>query len=243
MHSFFTVPWLLCSATLSTSDIHKIAKIVNLKNFKTISKSVNRPNIFLSIKSKLPNQNLFACMSCIIEPLLHELSFKQNSFPVTLMFMPLQWISYASSEAEMIFGYKKVPDCIWSIYTSNIDDSIKHFVERQLMKSDPTLRLVFSTSALSMGIDCKCISRVIHCTPPRNMSDLVQEIGRCGRDNQAAESIVYFNNSDLARPNMDQEIISYCRTKDCLRKKILSVFGFDDQDPSFVERCCSNCDN
>ena len=238
---FSNVPWLALSATLTPVKIHHVGKVLGFRNVKTISKSINRPNIFLDIRKKLPNTNLLKCISSVVDPILDELESLQHNFPVSLVFMPHSWMDYAVSEAEIRFGYAQVPNVIWSIYTSNIDGSIKKFVTDQLGREVPSLRLIFTSTALSMGVNSPCITRVIHCTPPRNLTDFVQEFGRCGRKEQPSESIMYYNNNDLGRQNMDEDIIEYCRSKSCLRKLLLKSFGFETEDAIFFERCCCNC--
>ena len=40
-------------------------------------------------------------------------------------------------------------------------------------------------------------------------SAFMQESGRAGRDGRPAESVIYFNNEDLSRPNTDTAIKDY----------------------------------
>ena len=48
-----------------------------------------------------------------------------------------------------------------------------------MRQKDP---IVFATNAFGMGVNKKDVRHVIHVDPPANITDLVQEIGRAGRD-------------------------------------------------------------
>ena len=49
-----------------------------------------------------------------------------------------------------------------------------------------TYRLVFATNALGMGVNFTNVRRIIHYGPPREMEELVQQIGCAGRDGKPA---------------------------------------------------------
>jgi superfamily II DNA helicase RecQ len=68
----------------------------------------------------------------------------------------------------------------------------------------------------------------------------VQEVGRAGRDGQAAEAVLYFNNSDLAEKPVENTMIEFVRSKSC-RRQYLSTY-FDTPFES-VSNCCDVCSN
>ena len=43
------------------------------------------------------------------------------------------------------------------------------------------MRVLVATCAFGMGIDVKCLSRVIHYGPPSDIDDYIQETGRAGK--------------------------------------------------------------
>lgn len=73
----------------------------------------------------------------------------------------------------------------------------------------------------------------------------MQEIGRAGRQFQAAQAILYYNNSDIAksRKGIKDEMIQFCRNDStCLRLQLVQHFGFENVLYAADKGgCCSNC--
>ena len=54
------------------------------------------------------------------------------------------------------------------------------------------LRIVITTTAFSMGVDCPDVSKVIHYGPPEDIEQYVQETGRVGRDGSSATALLLY---------------------------------------------------
>lgn len=93
---------------------------------------------------------------------------------------------------------------------------MKTHVIPKLKKETPTLRLIFATVALGMGLDARCITRKIHCRPPTTIEKYLQEIRRAGRTGDKCIAVLYFNNKDIAknRKGLNEEIIQYCKNSE-----------------------------
>ncbi|MDR0963930.1 MAG: DNA helicase RecQ [Clostridium sp.] len=123
--------------------------------------------------------------------------------------------------------------------------------------------IMVATNAFGMGIDKSNVRYVIHYNMPKNLESYYQEVGRCARDGDPGECLLFYNGSDV-RTNQffleknednqeldpvtkqlvlarDQERLKkmtfYCFTQDCLRDYILRYFG------EYRDNYCGNCVN
>ncbi|KXJ20095.1 ATP-dependent DNA helicase tlh2 [Exaiptasia diaphana] len=101
-------------------------------------------------------------------------------------------------------------------------------------------RLIFATNALGMGVNFQDIRFIVHYGPPREMEELVQQIGRAGRDGKPAHALIMYNGRHLK--NCDQSVKDMCKaTSGCLRKRMLADFGVEDLQSQEKHNCCINC--
>jgi ATP-dependent DNA helicase RecQ len=114
--------------------------------------------------------------------------------------------------------------------------------------------VMVATIAFGMGIDKSDIRYVVHASMPSSVEAFYQEIGRAGRDNAPAETLMFYGLQDIVKRQrmiFDGEgseqhklleykrleaLIGYCETTSCRRLALLSYF-----DESVVN--CGNCDN
>lgn len=196
-------------------------------------------------RRKLPSLKVVDAYEAIYEPECEQLVILSGKYPVTLMYLPLEWCSQASNYCEQLFGGRQqvnIDNCLYGILYSNQDKAVTSMISKELKESTSRVRLVFCTSSVGMGFDAKGIERVIHGKPPRSLSDYFQQIGRCGRAGQKSIAILYYNASDIARNirGIQPDVIDYCVSTTCLREVILETFGFSkgDSSPTGCQCCC-----
>ncbi|CAC5376576.1 PUF60 [Mytilus coruscus] len=98
---------------------------------------------------------------------------------------------------------------------------------------------------VGMGFDPPSVTHVIHCKPPRNLTNYLQDIGRAGRRGLSAKATLHFNKSDISRnlPGIQDDIINYCHSDLCLRECLLNIFSYSKS----INRpqgcsCCNICE-
>ena len=77
------------------------------------------------------------------------------------------------------------------VFTAASDVRMREAIVTEFCKSKTNLRLIIASTAFGLGIDCQDIMRVIHYGTPCTLEELVQEMGRAGRNGNQAEDILY----------------------------------------------------
>ena len=136
-------------------------------------------------------------------------------------------------------------------YHGGMEAEDRRIVERRFQQEDGLI--VCATVAFGMGIDKPDIRWVAHADLPKSIEAYYQEIGRAGRDGDAAETLTLFGPDDIRfrRQQIDEglapperraadhgrlnALLGLAEALYCRRQTLLGYFG-EDQTP------CGNCD-
>ncbi|UZN99576.1 uncharacterized protein OCT59_000843 [Rhizophagus irregularis] len=92
-----------------------------------------------------------------------------------------------------------LPDKNLGVYHGGIGDE-----QRQSIIShwkDGKIQIMIGTNAFGMGINSSDVYLIVHCVAPLNMTNLIQEIGRAGRDGNEARSVMFYSIKKDLRTN------------------------------------------
>ena len=135
---------------------------------------------------------------------------------------------------------KTSANLLFGMYHHSTLDKQNSTILNSFHEEKGTVRLVFATSALGMGVNFSNVRTIIHYGPPREMEDFVQQIGRAGRDGQPSKAVLLYNGLHLK--NCEQNIKEYCSSNSgCLRKLLLAEFGFLEPETESDHDCCVHC--
>lgn len=109
------------------------------------------------------------------------------------------------------------------MYHSGTPDTVKQHICKSMATTESHLRVLISTRAFGMGVNCKEVRRVIHFGPSKSIEMYVQECGRAGRNGLPSTCILLYNG--LLSYLCDNDMKQYLQLDGCRRKWMMSHFG------------------
>lgn len=164
----------LFSATANQFTLSEIKRVVGIYNFKMISSSFDRPELFYRL---IRNENKLL----FIEDYLS----KNNKCGII----------YCQTRREVMMIYEKFNNkykC--SYYHGGLEKEIKEKNQDYFLKENDVIMI--STISFGMGINKPNIRFIINYNIPDSIEALSQMIGRCSRDGKYGECIILFNDID-----------------------------------------------
>lgn len=240
------------TATAGLSDVIKIEESLGMKNCKHIIGNPNRPNIYYD--KVFRHGKDIDSIQAILKPIAEELLVTKTDYPLTIIYIPLRWCGFAYKLFEFVLGPKQyfpenapaVPENrLFAQFHAPQTVEMKNEILRQLCSNNSTVRVIFATVAIGMGVDVPNIRQVLHVGPPCTVKQYFQETGRAGRDGKPATAVLYYNNRDIGknRVAVESDMRQFCQNDSaCLRKELLKSLEYMYNDvvtPAHI--CCSMC--
>ena len=117
----------------------------------------------------------------IFGEMVTELKQLRERYPLTILYTDLEVIRYAYRFFECKMGpaqYSGEPNPenrIFAQYHAFYPDDMKEFIVKDLAKERPTIRVVFATVSLGIGLDDPSVRKIIHFKPLTSIAEYVQE--------------------------------------------------------------------
>ncbi|XP_053381983.1 ATP-dependent DNA helicase RecQ-like [Mercenaria mercenaria] len=234
---------LALTGSAGKEKIKQIKSSVLMRNVLEIRAPLSRPNIKLSVKTRLSSFHVEESFKQVLNPVIQELKEDPDKFGKTVVYSDLKWCG---------FGYQECLRCYPDLrnkmaqYHAPCTESMRKDVMDGM--SEGRIQLLFATEAYSMGTDIKDIRRIIHFGVPKSIERIyttayIQEVGRAGRDGKQAESVLFFNNNDIAsnRRHIEAAVADYCKETGCRWEFLCKYFNCSTNLNPNKHDCCDNC--
>ena len=250
------VPMLASTATVTDIMRKDVIEKLDMDGCKIVSVSPNKPNIFYSVSRR-------SCIEDDVSFIIDDLA--ANSIKARRVIVYCRSLDMcADLYAHFLYtlgdmgyyppGAEQISDNrMFGMYHSKTNDHNKDVIMQGMAKADGTIRVVFATMALGMGVNFVRLTSTIHYGAPRCIDDYFQESGRAGRGGEQCTSTIYWSpcdsplRKDLSNPR-NAEIAAVRRyienCLDCRRYLLLKYFDTSitatlrSREPYL---CCDNC--
>jgi hypothetical protein len=133
---------------------------LGLSNCIEVIVSPDRTNIFYAKYFRKGNDN--DSIECILKPITQKLLELRSDYPITVLYLPLRCCGFAYALFASILGSKQYyPDNADAVPKNRLfecqTDEMKEEILYQLTSPNATIRVVFATVAMGMGVDIPSI--------------------------------------------------------------------------------------
>lgn len=237
---FPEIPILAVTATATFQVVQDIVEFTKLKEPILVRADFDRPNLFLRFE-KSDNNDV-----SVLEPFI-EKYIKEDCEDRVIIYMNSRKDTIDMNE-EINNKWKKMS----LAYHAGMSKKMRNIIQAKFSSGE--VKVIVSTIAFGMGID-QTVRCVIIFGAPSSIEEYYQQIGRAGRDNKQAETVLFFQYkgikiAEAGLPKYknlkvrESKALAYRNItrlffiKTCRRKFILEYFG---QVPKFFN--CHYCDN
>ena len=244
------------TATITVAIKKDVVEKLDILGCVTVSVSPNRPNIYYEVHCRT---DIDTDLGHIVE----SLRVNSNTAERVIIYCrslnvcadlyehfhdALQDRLYYPPTAEHISDNR-----LFGMFHAHTPQHNKDVILESLQSANGTVRVVFATVALGMGVNMAGVNKIVHYGAPHSIEDYMQESGRAGRSGDPAISVVYWKPADaplrrVLKTSRDKEIAAVRKylenVTSCRRVILLSYFDqglVDTLPPQDNHSCCDIC--
>ena len=177
-------PLVVLTATATPPVRKDVESSIGLRpGFHVESKSVDRPNLYIAVRSKA------ATTRATMDPILADLAKEESSGSTIIYCATRRQVDDAYGTLKAHVGDKVVA------YHAGLDADVRKEAHLAFLTGRATF--VVASVAFGMGIDKADVRRIIHLGPPKTFEEYYQQIGRAGRDGRPAQCIMFAVDTDF----------------------------------------------
>lgn len=218
------------TATASPLILERMKKIIFDGEAHVIMSSLDRPNIFFSVRH-----------CCIKEVALLE-EIEKNEKPIVVFCSSRKKTENISRLIQNTFNNLGV-----KFYHAGLEKKEKEEVEAWFDSAKEAV--LVSTCAWGMGVDKKDVRTVLHLDAPTTIEAYIQEAGRGGRDRKPSRALLLWSDEDKKRFSLLNEkeweraqmMISFAESGMCRREVLLRALSLNQNEELPICETCDIC--
>ena len=231
---------LALTATATAGTINVIIENLCMYDTKIFVATPERSNLRYSVNT-IESREPLLFLASIIENLKEKF---YDAKKVLIFCRVMSDVRRVYKCLDNIFGQKSnnYTNRPYGMFHAKIDDMVKNYIISQFSEETTKIRVLISTIAFGMGVNCKGLYTVIHFGRPAAVDDYFQEAGRAGRDGLQSEAHLIIYPRSLNSKHILKSVKEYAKNKViCRRRLLLSNFSAENIDMQPKHLCCDIC--
>ncbi|XP_056110896.1 ATP-dependent DNA helicase RecQ-like [Rhinichthys klamathensis goyatoka] len=236
-------PVMALTASADIVNRGRVTTLLNMVKATQVTVSPNRSNIRLGLKH-VPSHDL-DCMDWVVTEvrekrllmlpiIIYCRSLKAVGRVFCRLKAKLEEDAWVNRDPE-----HKAENMLIGMFHSK---TLPQYKQRVLASftGEGSCRVVVATTALGMGLNFPNISHVVMYGAPEDVEDIVQQVGRAGRNSLPSHAVLY----DIqASPRVDKTVkaLIHAGTQGCFRKALFSHFEEHTTSLELGHLCCTYC--